>query len=108
MVSKNGEIKMSLMKKVRDAIDEVDCDHFYGEVESKLEDNGLKAKLVYENAWGEGQMEDIEYVIKVSNINETESIFVMLEGWYASYDGSNFDGNYKEVFPYEITETRYK
>lgn len=90
--------------EIAEIIDEVGGE-FYGEVEDALREAGYEAEDVYQNSWGEGMMEDIEYVIEVKKGSDT--LYVMLTGWYGSYSGSEYQGC-KEVKPYTFTETRYK
>lgn len=55
---------------------------------------------------GEGSAEYIYIVFKVELDGSTR--FFKKEGYYASYDGSNWDGDFKEVTPIERTVVFYE
>lgn len=119
MVSKNGEIKMNEeLKKAVDSVIDLEnfsMDEFFHEGFEYLLDEykdtlpkGLTMKDVYSVGGYEGGGDECSFVVDVK-IDDKHLGFVMFDGWYASYDGVNFEGNdYKEVKPFEFTETRYK
>lgn len=71
----------------------------WGEELEEIEGLG---KLEYVDDYGgEGQGDDYWVVFKVGDQ------FFRKNGWYASYDGGELDGELYEVFPKEVTRTEY-
>lgn len=70
----------------------------YGE---DVEVEGLPKIELVEEFGGEGQGDDYWVVFKVGDQ------FFKKNGWYASYDGGELDGDLHEVFPTEVTRTEY-
>lgn len=91
------------LEEIKNLINETNT--IYLEDENLLEENGYEVKFVYENEWGEGALANVERVFKIKK--DGESCFIMVEGYYNSYVGSEYE-SCKEVKPYIFTETRYK
>lgn len=67
--------------------------------------DGLTAQLVAEYG-GEGQGEDFWVVISLAD--EATTRYFRMDGWYASYDGGELDGEPYEVRPQERVVTFYE
>lgn len=57
---------------------------------------------------GEGSAEYIWQVWSVVNLDTDEIQYFKKDGYYASYDGSNWDGEIYEVEPFEKTVTDWR
>lgn len=61
---------------------------------------------VYSEGGGEGGGEHVERVFKISN-STGESMFFRITGYYASYAGTEWNGDFEEVEPREVLVTQY-
>jgi hypothetical protein len=78
----------------------------YGKEDYDLGEFGV-AKYVVGETGGEGSAEYIWQVWSVTD-GEGNTQFFKKEGYYMSYDGSNWDGSLFEVVPFEKTVTDWK
>lgn len=62
-------------------------------------------RLAYSEGGGEGEGEYVERVlgIKVGQ----EEVFLRTTGFYESYNGTEYSGEWVQVFPQEVTVVRY-
>jgi hypothetical protein len=83
--------------------------NFWYEIEDGEIDLGIDlgiAKFVTGETGGEGSAEHIWLVFSVTNGDSVQ--YFKKTGYYASYDGSNWDGALVEVEPFEKTVTDWK
>ncbi len=73
----------------------------YGDKKNTVEVPGLPTLKYVDSYGGEGQGDAYWVVFSVDNQ------FFRIDGWYASYDGGELDGELYEVFPEEVTKTVY-
>lgn len=69
---------------------------------SDIEVPGLGKLELVEDFGGEGQGDDYWVVFKVGDQ------FFKKNGWYASYDGGELDGDLYEVVPVQVSRTEYE
>jgi hypothetical protein len=69
--------------------------------------DGIGEIQMIENIGGEGQGDYAAMVFKVTAPDGTDRLF-RKEGYYASYDGTTWDGDFAEVEAYEKTVTDYR
>jgi ribosomal protein S3AE len=72
-----------------------------------VEFHGRLLELVESDTGGEGHGEDIHMVFKTTDVDGTEQYW-RKEGCYTSYDGSEWDGDFREVRPVERVVTFYE
>lgn len=68
------------------------------------EANGVTETSSVESYGGEDQGSTYYSVIRFSD--GTDEVFLKFYGWYASYDGANYEG-FKQVHPKEVTRIEY-
>lgn len=66
--------------------------------------NGVTEATAVDSYGGEDQGSIYYTVIKFSD--GTDEVFLKFYGWYASYDGANYEG-FKRVYPKEVTKIEY-
>jgi len=64
-------------------------------------------QTVKDHGGGEGSGEERYVVIKVTD-NQGNETYYRKDGYYASYDGSTFDGEFREVTPRDRVVTFYE
>lgn len=76
---------------------------------------GLQARTVFSEGGHEGAGQNVEIVVEVTQETcdrekewNPQSRFFKKLGFYASYDGCDFDGSFFEVFPQQMTITVYE
>jgi len=69
--------------------------------------SGLGIVELVEDYGGEGMGDTRYVVIKVTN-NDGDETYYRKDGYYASYDGSTFDGDFREVTPRDRVVTYYE
>lgn len=69
-------------------------------------DPGLDARTVYAYAGSDDDC-NVEIVIQVDGLNWVTQFFRM-NGYYSSYNGIEWDGDFQEVFPHPETKIVYK
>lgn len=74
----------------------------WGDEKQEFEVPGLPTIRYIDSYGGEGQGDDYWVVFKCG-----EQYF-RVDGWYASYDGGELDGELYEVFPRQVTSTFYE
>lgn len=68
------------------------------------EANGVTEASSVDSYGGEDQGSTYYSVIRFSD--GTDEVFLKFYGWYASYDGANYEG-FKQVYPKEVTRIEY-
>ena len=66
----------------------------------------LTINLVYQEGGGEGEGEYVERVYEIKHGGQ-HVCFLRDQGHYESYNGTEMNGEFKEVFPQQVTVTRY-
>jgi hypothetical protein len=79
----------------------------FGDYNKPIELHGRLVELVEADTGGEGHGEDIYMVFKTTDVNG-DIQYWRKEGYYASYDGSDWDGDFREVRPVERVVTFYE
>jgi len=69
--------------------------------------DGVKIEKAEFDTGGEGHGEDIYMVFKTTDADGNVQYW-RKDGYYASYDGSNWDGDFREVRPVERVVTYYE
>jgi hypothetical protein len=72
-----------------------------------VELHGRKVEKVEFDTGGEGHAEDIYMVVKTTDVDGAEQYW-RKDGYYASYDGSSWDGDFREVSAVERVVTFYE
>ena len=80
------------------------ADYYEGDGEFSYPE-GLTVTVVEQHGGGEGDGEVVYCIYKVVDGDSTK--YYKAHGWYASYDGSHYDGIF-EVEPYQELVTKYK
>jgi len=62
-------------------------------------------ELVWQLGGREGGGEQVEWVFKLDFDNNPR--YVLITGFYSSYNGTDWDSGYTEVYPREVTVTQY-
>jgi hypothetical protein len=68
----------------------------------------LRAKVVYANGGGEGGGDHVERVLSIIDEKDEAIYHLRITGFYSSYNGTDWDDEWEEVEPYEVTVTKYK
>lgn len=79
----------------------------FGDYGRPIELHGRLVELVESDTGGEGHGEDIYMVFKTTDADGTVQYW-RKDGYYASYDGSDWDGDFREVRPQERVVTFYE
>lgn len=97
------DVMAAIMKAVgsEDEYDDMVSEFWYG-VYKELDFNGIKEQVVWVADFGGEGMGDMCYVV----IQIGDQYF-RKDGYYQSYEGSTWDGEFYECFPKEVTRTEY-
>ncbi len=82
-------------------------EYSFGDYDRPVELHGRTVELVEADTGGEGHGEDIYMVFKTVDVDGAEQYW-RKDGYYASYDGSDWDGDFREVKPVERVVTFYE
>jgi hypothetical protein len=82
-------------------------EYTWGQYGQPIELHGRTIDLEEADTGGEGHAEDIYMVFKTTDIDGTEQYW-RKDGYYASYDGSDWDGDFREVRPVERVVVFYE
>lgn len=70
-----------------------------------LDDEQVHIRSVYREGGGEGEGEYVERVLSISLGDE--EVFLRTTGFYSSYSGTDWSGEWVQVFPQAVTVVRY-
>lgn len=89
-------------------ITELFADHDIDDIDELEEIQGISIKIVHGVGGGEGGGEEVDRVIKFTDIKTGEKAFVRVTGFYNSYEGTEWYPEEAEaVEPREVTVTQY-
>ena len=86
---------------------DLDDVEYYWDDHGPVKLHGRTIEKVEFDTGGEGHGEDIYMVVKTTDIDGVEQYW-RKDGYYVSYDGSNWDGDFREVKPVERVVTFYE
>lgn len=68
---------------------------------------GLTLKLVHRHGGGEGEGEQVERVVAITDITGNELSYVEQTGFYSSDWGTEWDDSWVRVYPHEVKVIQY-